>query len=120
MRQALLPALGEVFRGVRLAERKEVAANVLADYAVDQPDLLVDLLLDADPRQYAVLSPVLERHREQAVARLLRELAALPDYWKNRPLEAAWKEPPPGPRRMPTPSTTAQLSAPSSSRRSSK
>jgi hypothetical protein len=89
----LIGPLEEVFRGQRLAEHKQVAAIVLADYARDQPELLADLLLEADPRQYAVLRPVLHKHQDQAARRMRQELARLPDYWKDAPLNPAWKEP---------------------------
>jgi hypothetical protein len=82
-RQKVLGPLGRVFRS-RLAEQKQVAALVLADYAVDQPELLADLLLDADPKQYAVLLPMLRRHGEQATALLRRQLARTPTRdWKD-------------------------------------
>src|SRR5205823_11420989 len=40
--------------------------------------LLAELLLDADPKQYAILFPVLQRYRQQAVKRMQRELALRP------------------------------------------
>src|SRR5262249_26110297 len=69
------------------------------DYARDRPDVLAELLLDADAKQYAVLWPKLQRHREQAAARMRRELKALPDYWNDAPLDPAWQEPAPPLRR---------------------
>jgi formylglycine-generating enzyme required for sulfatase activity/serine/threonine protein kinase len=96
VRGSLLGPLGEVFRGKKLAEKREVAATVLADYAKDRPDVLTDLIADADPKQYALLLPPLQRHREQAVARLRREIerSAAPD-WHDRPLDPAWAQPAP-------------------------
>jgi formylglycine-generating enzyme required for sulfatase activity len=93
VRKVLIGPLEEVFRGQRLVEHKQVAALVLADYAFDQPDLLADLLLDADPKQYALLWPVMQKYRAQAVRRMRQELARMPDYWKDAPLPPAWKEP---------------------------
>jgi formylglycine-generating enzyme required for sulfatase activity/tetratricopeptide (TPR) repeat protein len=89
----LIGPLGEVFRGQRLAEHKQVAAIVLADYAADQPDVLADLLLEADPKQYALLWPKLHKYQEQATQRMRQEMARLPDYWQDAPLPPAWKEP---------------------------
>ena len=86
MRRPLLRPLGRVFRGEapRLKEHRLTAAGVLADYAADQPELLADLLLDADAKQFAVLWPVLQTHREQAIARMrAREPWRQPDYWKR-------------------------------------
>jgi eukaryotic-like serine/threonine-protein kinase len=85
VRERLLIPLGKVFRGEEqaLAEYRQAAASVLADYAADRPEVLADLLLAADPKQYAVLFPVLQAHREQAVLRmreaLLRKPRAEPD-----------------------------------------
>ncbi len=76
VREPLLKPLGEVFRVAKSAERREFAATVLADYAGDKPDTLADLLLDADPKQYALLFPVLQRDREQAVESIRRALKA--------------------------------------------
>jgi formylglycine-generating enzyme required for sulfatase activity len=55
VRGVLLEPLAEVFRSRRLPEHKQVAATLLADYAADQSELLAELLLDADARQYAAL-----------------------------------------------------------------
>jgi formylglycine-generating enzyme required for sulfatase activity len=77
VRGKLLVPLCTAFR-----ERKEeqaaqrfVAASILANFAADQADLLVDLIEDADERQFAVLFPTLAPHRQQAVA-LLGETVA--------------------------------------------
>ena len=94
MRAALLQSLAEVFRGQRLAEFRQVAANVLADYAADRPALLADLLLDADPKQDALLFPVLQRHQTPAVEQFHAELAKTAAFdWKDTPLAAAWRAP---------------------------
>jgi serine/threonine protein kinase/formylglycine-generating enzyme required for sulfatase activity len=78
VRSALLGPLGGVFRDrSRLAERR-VAASVLQDYAADRPDVLADLLMDADPQQYAVLFPRLRPHRDKAVALMHAELQRQP------------------------------------------
>src|SRR5205807_370620 len=55
VRRLLLSPLGEVFRGERRPEYRQVAAEVLADYAADQPQVLADLLMDADEKQFAVI-----------------------------------------------------------------
>ena len=94
VREALLGPLGEVFRGQRLPDLRLTAATVLADYAADQPEVLSQLLLDAEPKQYALLRPVLEKH-SAAAARYMRDVlkqTVLPD-WQDPPLPAAWREP---------------------------
>jgi len=59
VRDKLLAPLAAAFRDRkedRTGERS-LAASVLADYAADRPDLLADLLQDADEKQFAVLYP---------------------------------------------------------------
>jgi formylglycine-generating enzyme required for sulfatase activity/tRNA A-37 threonylcarbamoyl transferase component Bud32 len=79
VRESLLGPLSKVYREAKSPERREVAATVLADYTADKPNMLANLLLDADPKQYAILFPVLQSYREQAVARMRRELAQRPE-----------------------------------------
>jgi formylglycine-generating enzyme required for sulfatase activity len=99
VRRRLIGPTAVLFRTGK-AEQKQVAALVLADIAAEEPPELARLLVDANARQYAVLEPVLRRHREEA-ARLMRaQLAALPDYWQDAPLEPAWKEVPAALRRQ--------------------
>ena len=49
----------------RTAERS-LATNILADYAADQPEVLADLVMDADEKQFAVMFPKLKAHGERA------------------------------------------------------
>jgi formylglycine-generating enzyme required for sulfatase activity len=94
VRGRLLAPLGRVFRGVEpgLTDYRQVAASVLADYAADQPDTLTGLLLVADERQYTVLLPKVQAHRDRAVARLTAELdRALTPGWHDAPLDPAWR-----------------------------
>ena len=44
-----IPAAGKIERSV--------ATNLLADYAADKPQVLADLLMDADEKQFAVIYP---------------------------------------------------------------
>jgi len=82
----LLPGLAEVFRTAKSADRREYAATVVADYATDQPELLADLLLDAEsPQLYDPLLHALRRHPEQA-ARRIREELAIPTPDPNAPI----------------------------------
>jgi serine/threonine protein kinase/formylglycine-generating enzyme required for sulfatase activity len=74
VRQVLRPALADVFRGRRLKESRQAAAEVLAEYLANDPAYLAELLLDADGRQFALLVPRLRRNVESASARLLYEL----------------------------------------------
>src|SRR5262249_43138677 len=74
----LIGELSKVFREGS-AEQKQVAALVLADYAGNRPDLVAELLLDADTKQYAVLEPVVARYREQMAERLQEALTRKPE-----------------------------------------
>ena len=76
----LLGPLAEIFRDYspRRSAERALATNLLADYAADQPALLADLLLDASDRQFCILFPRLDKHREAAVALLEGELARKP------------------------------------------
>jgi formylglycine-generating enzyme required for sulfatase activity/tRNA A-37 threonylcarbamoyl transferase component Bud32 len=69
VRDQLIPPLGRVFRGAEpeLADYRQVAASVLADYAADDPHVLADLLVDADAEQFAVLYPNLQRLGDRAL-----------------------------------------------------
>ena len=76
VKNALLQPLGSVFRDLqptRLAERN-VATNLLADYAADQPHVLADLLMDADERQFAAIFPTFAREAEKGLPILASEI----------------------------------------------
>jgi hypothetical protein len=66
----------------RLSDSERLlVTRLLVDYAEDQPDLLAQLALEADPRQYGVLLPVLAgKHRQHTLTLLGQEL--------DRPLPA--------------------------------
>jgi formylglycine-generating enzyme required for sulfatase activity len=91
VRGLLLKPLGQEFRSSTEPERRRLVATLLADFAADQADTLTDLLLDADERQYAVLLPKVQAHRDRAVARLTAELdrASVSD-WQDASLDPAW------------------------------
>jgi formylglycine-generating enzyme required for sulfatase activity len=83
-------------RPERIPERR-LAASILADYAADRPALLADLLMDVDAKQFAVLFPILNKHRKAAIKRFLAELRddKLRPAWHDPPLNPAWKKPAP-------------------------
>jgi eukaryotic-like serine/threonine-protein kinase len=58
----LLEPLTEIYREKSRSENERlIAATVLADYAADRPDFLLELMLDADPKSFSVLFPVARR-----------------------------------------------------------
>jgi formylglycine-generating enzyme required for sulfatase activity len=69
LRQRLVDPLSTVFRASQRPDSDRAwASSILADYAADQPEVLADLLLDADARQFAVLWPKIEAERARAAA----------------------------------------------------
>jgi len=72
----LLGPLAAVFRDRREGRSAEraVATNLLADYAADQPDVLADLLMDADEKQFAVLYPKFKEQGERGLPVLTGEV----------------------------------------------
>jgi formylglycine-generating enzyme required for sulfatase activity len=97
VRDHFLKPLGTVFRDhrpERSAERS-LATDLLADYAADRPELLADLLMDAEAKQFAVLFPKLQAKGEEALAPLRAELDRQPQIpWTDAPLGRRWRAPP--------------------------
>lgn len=79
-RSCLLTPLSAIFRDPHRTEsERSMATNVLCDYASDQPGLLVELLLNAEPGFYQNLFAVLSRDENQAAAcQFLAEEVARP------------------------------------------
>jgi formylglycine-generating enzyme required for sulfatase activity/tRNA A-37 threonylcarbamoyl transferase component Bud32 len=73
---ALRRPLVDVFRGSNQPGDRLVAATVLAAYVGDDPIAVADLAADAEGKQVAVLASLVDRHREQLVPLLERELGA--------------------------------------------
>ncbi len=76
VKNRLFPRLSEIFRDrqpERMAERS-LATNILADYAADQPQVLADLLMDADEKQFSVFYPKLKEQGEQGLPVLTTEI----------------------------------------------
>ena len=86
---ALVPPLAAILRDrapLRTESERELAATLLSDYASTQPDLLADLLMDADPTPFAVLLPVAQRQRAEGQADLAgRDLQEARSRGKRRP-----------------------------------
>jgi serine/threonine protein kinase/formylglycine-generating enzyme required for sulfatase activity len=75
VRQKLLAPLAAVYRDVRRREtERSLATDALADYAAHQPQLLADLLMDADKEQFAVIYPKFKEQAEQGLPVLTAEL----------------------------------------------
>ncbi len=74
VRHQLLAPLTEVYRSVNRPTERALATDILADYAAGNPQLLADLLMDADDTQFAVLFPKLEEQGERGLPILASEL----------------------------------------------
>jgi serine/threonine protein kinase/formylglycine-generating enzyme required for sulfatase activity len=71
----LLAALADIFRDLNRREtERTLATNILADYAASQPDVLADLLMDADDKQFAVIYPKFKEQAEQGLPVLTGEI----------------------------------------------
>lgn len=67
----LAPPLRAIFSDpTRPESDRRVATNLLVEYALDQPELLADLLQDADPGQYPLVFAELRAHREAVLPTL--------------------------------------------------
>ncbi len=66
VRSALLPSLIRLFRESTVPEVRTVANNVLGRFAADHMELLVGLLKDADPTQFAALIPATPRTKRRS------------------------------------------------------
>ncbi len=67
----LIAPLCAVYRDAKRRESERyLAAEILADYASDQPRVLADLLMDADDKQFAIIYPKLNNHGESGAALL--------------------------------------------------
>ena len=74
-RAALIPALVNLSRDpqLELAARRSTV-GILARYAADNPEIIVDLIADAPPEEFRLLLPPLESHGDIAVP-LLQSIA---------------------------------------------
>jgi serine/threonine protein kinase/formylglycine-generating enzyme required for sulfatase activity len=76
LRERLLTPLASIFRDTGRSESERTfVTTILADYAADKPDVLAELLMAADPKEYLSLFPVVQRHATGALPMLQAELA---------------------------------------------
>jgi serine/threonine protein kinase len=70
------------------------ATNILTDYASDQPEILADVLMDADPKAYAAFFPLAQRQEGKTLPLFQAEIArTLNPTWNDPPLDPSWGEP---------------------------
>ena len=75
LRRSLTGPLAEIFRKkARPDAERTIATIVLADYAGDNPDLLANLLMDADPKAFPPMLQAAKPHEEKVAPILESEL----------------------------------------------
>jgi serine/threonine protein kinase/formylglycine-generating enzyme required for sulfatase activity len=86
VREQLLGPLVAIYHSP--ADERYLATEILVEYAADQADMMADLIMDADSRQFKVLYPVLERRRDRTSsilkAAIEQPLSILPEAEKER------------------------------------
>ncbi len=76
VRTQLFPQLTAIYKDpARRETERSLATDILADYAADQPEVLADLLLEADASQFAVLFPKFKAVGATGVPLLVAEIA---------------------------------------------
>jgi formylglycine-generating enzyme required for sulfatase activity len=102
VRGKLTTALVPIFRDTkRPALEHQQATDILADYASEDPELLANLLMDADPASFAIMFPVAQRLAETTSPILHAEIAKkLEPAWEDSPLDPSWAKPDPSLTRL--------------------
>ena len=73
---------------------RTLATDILTDYASDDPNLIANLLMDADPKAYAAFFPIAQRQEEKTLPLFQAEISKKPTYsWNDPPLDPSWTKP---------------------------
>src|SRR5271157_1332271 len=92
VRTSLTAPLAAIFRDKSRPESEHaLATSILADYASGDPNLVANLLMDAQPKAYASLFPIAQRLETKTFQ---DEIAKRPEYsWNDPPLDPSWTRP---------------------------
>ncbi len=95
VRTALAVPLAAIFRDKGRPESEHaLATSILADYAGDDPVLIADLLMDAEPKAYASFFLIAQRLQTKTLPLLQDEIArTLAPVWDDPPLDLSWAKP---------------------------
>jgi len=95
VRSKLLAPLSTILQAKHRPETEyTLAADILADYASDDPDKLAELLMVANPKAYLSLFPVAEKRAVQVLPILQAELGKRATFsWNDPPLNPSWTKP---------------------------
>jgi formylglycine-generating enzyme required for sulfatase activity len=75
VRTKLFPRLSAIYRESTSQDlERSLATEILADYAADKPQVLADLLMDADDKQFAVIYPKVNDSSEHGLPVLIGEI----------------------------------------------
>ena len=75
VREKLIAPLSDIYRNPSRREvERSVATDILAFYDPEQPQVLADLVMDADMQQFSVIFPDLKDRREQGLPILTEEI----------------------------------------------
>ena len=87
--------LGEIFRDKNRPESVHLlATDILTDYASDDPNLIANFLMDADPKGYADFFRIAQRQESKTLPLFQDEIAKRPEYsWNDPPLDPSWTRP---------------------------
>ena len=87
--------LAVIFRNRLLPESERIlAATSLKDYAAEDTDLLADLLMDAEPKAYSILFPIVERKLKSTAPVFQKELTKKPGVHSTPPtIDPSWTKP---------------------------
>ncbi len=92
----LVPSLALIFKDPARGEiARALSTALLADYAAQDPETLVELVIAADPSSDKVLFPILQKnHLEVAIKRFESILdRSLKPNWHDAPIDKSWVEP---------------------------
>ena len=97
VRTSLTAPLATVFRDKKRPEtERTLATSILADYASGDPNLVANLLMDAQPKAYASLFPIAQRLETKTLPLFQDEIArTLAPTWNDPPLDPSWTTPHP-------------------------
>ena len=97
LRARLVPPLSLTFRDpARADSERSLATSILADYAADDPGRLAELLMSAEPKQYATLFPVAQKVAAEVLPVFQAEIEKrATSQWGDAPLDPGWVPPDP-------------------------
>ena len=95
VRTSLTAPLAAIFRDKSRPESEHaLATSILADYTSDDPNLVANLLMDADPMVYADFFPIAQRQESKTLPLFQAEISKKPTYsWNGPPLDPSWTTP---------------------------